>query len=333
MRAELRRYRWFVEQLCSQMSAELGLLEEQEGDRLRDRCAQMRSSLKTIVDAEQLRSGTVELAREVFDLHTVARSAVAQHAFAADGHSVRLRCFVHRDAPRRVVGDAARLRHLLGDLVANMLPYCSGGQLFVFVAREPADLSGSTVRITICDREEGPPEMMRTPASSVTAGAPALTPWYGCARELANRLGGDLGLQASGDGGAIWLTALLGTTMPRPVRSELATKAPVLMVTKDERRATVVRNALQRHGLVVHVEPLEQLVPVRLEQQSYSLVLNDSQAHGDVATFASRSADRDDVRTVPMIGVPLRNDAKRSIDEAALVQAVLSRIGRVPNGR
>ena len=327
LRAELRQHRLFVERMCSQMRSELESLKRASGQHLLDTCELLQSNLTTIAAAARPGLASKD-AHEVFDLHLVAKTAVARHAFAADDYGVRLRCLVHRGAPRRVVGDRSCLGQLLGDIVATALPGSSGNGLYVFVAEEPTDAEGTTVRLTICDSESGPPAVVRAPMPDRSGASLWVSPWYASMRELVRRMGGgDIGFQASEEGIAIWLTVSLGTTEPRPMRSALETKAPVLLVTKDANRASAVGNALSRCGVVVHVEPHEQLLPIRMQESSYGLVLMDNGRGAEVATFAARVPGSTEVRMVPMVGLPRRNDRDGTIDEVALLDVVQKRLG------
>lgn len=327
LRAELRRHRLFVERLCAQMRAELESLKCANGEQLLDTCDLLQSNLSTIAAAASPGTASKEV-HEVFDLHMVAKTAVARHAFTADNYGVRLRCLVHREAPRRVVGDRFRLAQLLGDIVATVLPSSSAKGLYVFVAQEPSDTEGATVRFTICDSESGPPAVVRSALPDRSGGSLWVAPWYASMRELVRRMGGsDIGFQATEEGVAIWLTVSLGTTAPRPKRSQLETKAPVLLVTKDASCASAVGNALRRCGLVVDFEPHEQLLPIRMQESNYGLVLMDNGRGAEVATFAARIPGSTEMRMVPMVGLPRRDDRDGTIDEVALLDVVQKRLG------
>ena len=208
------------------------------------------------------------------------------------------------------------------------MPSSRGQGLFVFVGNEPTDAEGTTIRITICDSESGPPDAVRAPMPNRSAGSLWVTPWYASMRELVRRMGGgDIGFQATEQGVAIWLTVSLGTTVPRPKRSQLQTKAPVLLVTKDASRASAVGNALRRCGLIVDFEPHEQLVPIRMQECNYGLVLMDNGRGAEVATLATRVPGSTEMRMVPMIGLPRRDDRDGTIDEVALLDVVQRRLG------
>ncbi|MFK7739386.1 MAG: sensor histidine kinase [Planctomycetota bacterium] len=327
LRANLRRHRRFVERLCRQMRAELEAVKAEKGERLVDVCSALQANLDAVVDIEHLQSGECELDRDVFDLHTAARTAVARHAFAADEHQVRLRCFVHRESPRRVVGDQARLRRLLSDLVANAILCSARGQVFVFVAPEPSADGDASVRFTVCDQEEGPPPVERLPGTPHVGDPGWVTPWYSMVRELVRRMGGDVGFTASDDGVALWFTVSLSTTLPQPKRSELASHAPVLLVTQSSERAAAIANALHRCGLDVETEALQQLLPVRLQEKNYSLALLDVAGAPEQTTYAAKPPGATDVRSIPILGVPRRRDKREAIDEAALLQMVQKRVG------
>lgn len=322
LRAEVKRQRSFVESLCLQVFVDLEAVREAEPARADQLIERLQADLRMLVDTERLRAGDVQLKREVFDLHPVARIAVARQAFTAHELGVGLRCFVHKDAPRRVVGDRDRLAALLGELVANAVPLADGGGVYVFVAPETSASDETMVRFTICDRKEGPPASLR-PAGVVPARSQVTTaPWYGAARDLVRRMGGDIGCHASAEGVALWFTIALDTKMPRPERNDLSAQAPVLLVTSHPQRAAAVTSALQNVGILVEVETNEQKVPIRLEEANYSVVLMDGENGVPATSLAVRVPETQEIRTTPVAGVPRCWGQRELVDESALLRVV-----------
>ena len=321
LRADLASQQRFLERLCRQVASELDEVVHADGDRRTDLCQRLKNRLTSVADLARLSRGQTQIAREVFDLHTASRAAVANHAFGAAERAVRLRCYVHRDAPRKVVGDPGRLRRVLGDLVAEMLAASEGGDLSVFVGPEPNDEGATAVRFTICDRTDNP-TAIHGGRGAEQAGE-AVTPWYESLRALLGRMGGRAAAWASElDGTVVSFTVAFGTRLPRRKRAELAAQAPVMLVSKNPKRIEVVTAVLQRSGLMVEIESDQRQVAARLNQARYSLVLMDRGGDTPAATFAARPPGTTQVRMVPILGVPREQGKPEAIDEAALVRAI-----------
>ena len=328
--AELRQQHTFLERLCEQVRNELGEIEQStrtnDGEQARDHCVSLRANLALVADLARIDAGTDELAHEPFELHTIARSAVASQTFVADRRGVRLRCYLQRDTPTRVVGDRLRVRRILGYLVAKVVAGCDGGDLSVYVAPDCLRAKDAVVRFTICDRAAGPPanadgDMVFTGGFEAPSQLPWITPWFAVVGDLVQRMGGQLAVNGSEDDGiALWFTVRLDTEETAPKRAALAPHLPVLLVSNQPEHVPQVMVALQRCGFSVELEEDYRRVPLRLQQTAYCVVLMDREDGAHVATFASRAAG--DVRMVPLMGVPrLANDPGR-VDQEALVRMV-----------
>ena len=82
-----------------------------------------------VLDFSKLEAGRMETERVAFDLHELIQDAVELFAAQADTKGVALSAHVRRDVPVQVIGDPARLRQILHNLVANAVKFTASGEV------------------------------------------------------------------------------------------------------------------------------------------------------------------------------------------------------------
>ncbi|MEN5114124.1 ATP-binding protein [Brevundimonas diminuta] len=103
--------------------------------------------LSDILDVARIESGKVTIEPAPFDLEEASRDVSALWAPLAMGKGVELRLEYDPALPRRVLGDAVRLRQVLTNLVSNALKFTQEGSVTLKVAR----IEGGRVRFTVLD--------------------------------------------------------------------------------------------------------------------------------------------------------------------------------------
>jgi two-component system, sensor histidine kinase len=127
----------------------------------RDRLAIVRQSgdvllevLNDILDVAKIEAGRLTLDRMRFSPETVVRHAVAAFSPMAEARGLTLSLIIEGDASRLRMGDTARIRQILNNLISNGLKFTITGGVEVTVAVERDDL-----RLTVADTGVGiPPE-------------------------------------------------------------------------------------------------------------------------------------------------------------------------------
>lgn len=294
-----------------------------------DRCQRQLADLTNIADFSRIEAGSSELECRPFDLHAALRGPVARNAFAADERGVRLRCYVHRDVPRHVIGDDPRLRQVLASLLENVVEQSPGGDIAVYAALE-AELEHSyRIRVTISDAELGPPEpadeglfeFLGRAADAEVVDAPHTGFGFSIINDLLNLMGGRLGVHGENEQGcAVWFTVELQIPDKNAIDDGLPVPHhPILLVSSDPDRIPKVLIALQRRQYAVELEDDGARLTERIQASPYSLVLLDEQRGNHVATFAAQLASGD-VCMLPIVGVP--HIGQDDIDETRLLQLV-----------
>ncbi|MEN5146111.1 hybrid sensor histidine kinase/response regulator [Brevundimonas diminuta] len=103
--------------------------------------------LSDILDVSRIESGQVAIDPAPFDLEAAVRDVSGLWAPLVMDKGLELRLELDPDLPRRVVGDAVRLRQVLTNLVSNALKFTQEGAVTLSVVRHEAD----QVRFAVAD--------------------------------------------------------------------------------------------------------------------------------------------------------------------------------------
>jgi signal transduction histidine kinase/DNA-binding response OmpR family regulator len=87
--------------------------------------------LNDILDFSKIEAGRMRIERHSFDLAQVIEETVLLFAKPAQAHGVELLCYVDRALPRRIEGDALRIRQVLSNLVSNAVKFTQEGEIVV----------------------------------------------------------------------------------------------------------------------------------------------------------------------------------------------------------
>jgi PAS domain S-box-containing protein len=98
-----------------------------------------------ILGYSRLEAGMVELAAEPFDLAAVVSDVLGPHRSAAQERGLGLHCDLDPGLPRCLVGDAARLSHVLDNLLANAVKFTERGTVTLSVSHRA--IEGSTIEV------------------------------------------------------------------------------------------------------------------------------------------------------------------------------------------
>ncbi len=115
------------------------------------------SLVEDILDFSRIEAGQLELAAAPFDLHTVIEGAVAVVVPHASAKQLDLICRVRPDVPQRVIGDAARLRQVLINLLANAVKFTDAGEVGLDVQINEQQESHATLTFSVLDTGIGIP--------------------------------------------------------------------------------------------------------------------------------------------------------------------------------
>jgi ligand-binding sensor domain-containing protein/signal transduction histidine kinase/DNA-binding response OmpR family regulator len=183
------------------------------------------SVLNDILDFSKIEAGKLELESVEFDLRTTMENTIRALALRAHEKGLELICRIPQGVPEQVVGDPARLRQVLINLVGNAIKFTHKGEVVVEVsslARTPGvqgHRSQVTLQFAVRDTGIGiPQEKLLSIFEAFRQGDGSTTRTYGgtglgltISSELAAMMGGSIRVESeAGFGSIFYFTACFG---------------------------------------------------------------------------------------------------------------------------
>ena len=124
-------------------------------DSMREAANTMMQIINDILDDSKIEAGKMELVCEPFEVRDLVEQAAQLYAGRAETKKIELSCQVEPGVPATVIGDALRLRQVLGNLLSNAVKYTEHGEIQVRVGID--DLAhGSQCRLHFRVSDTGP---------------------------------------------------------------------------------------------------------------------------------------------------------------------------------
>jgi signal transduction histidine kinase/ActR/RegA family two-component response regulator len=166
--------------------------------------------LSDILDISRIESGTIELEHQPFDLRQCVRDCVALVAPAAEAKRLRLNMDVQDGVPERVVGDGARVRQVILNLLNNAVKFTPSGHVSLTVSAEPQSDGTRRLWFAVRDTGIGIAEAQRSSIFDVfNQGDASMTRRFGgsglglaISRSLVRMMGGEISLESCLDNGS-----------------------------------------------------------------------------------------------------------------------------------
>jgi signal transduction histidine kinase/DNA-binding response OmpR family regulator len=198
------------------------------------------SLIETILDFSKIEAGKFELTHAPFDLVSLVEGVVELLAPHAQNAGLELACAIAPELPTRVLGDAARLRQVLINLVGNAVKYTLKGGVGLRVTA-----AGDMLQFAIIDTGPGIPAAHRAAIfEEFTVGAGDAPPAAGStglglsiARRLADQMGGSLQLAETSARGSSFILTLplpaIRDAQPLPIPSALKGKQALIVAASQ----------------------------------------------------------------------------------------------------
>src|SRR6202030_3965091 len=107
--------------------------------------------LSDVLDLARVEAGRLEISPVPFDMADAALAAAELFRAKADEKGLELTVQVAREARGRFVGDAVRLKQILGNLLSNAVKFTERGRVRIVVSAEPQGDDRRLVRIAVSD--------------------------------------------------------------------------------------------------------------------------------------------------------------------------------------
>jgi PAS domain S-box-containing protein len=286
--------------------------------------------LDEILDFSRLEAGRAELVLEPFDLSETAFEALNTVSVTAARKGLELVADVHPGVPAFLVGDAARLRQILTNLLANAVKFTTTGEVVLSVEPLSSNSTAPGIRCTVRDTGIG---LAANKADSIfdafTQGDQAVNREYGgtglglaITHRHVTLMGGEISV-ASEPGRGSTFTVCLPLAPPGDVDAAAEPRIAVLHPTRilvmddheSSRRVAVA--ALAREGATVVDAPTAATGLARLEATAPvdAVVIDTSLPGGDALEVARLVRSRPGQGTTPIVFlVPLEAHAQAPPD-------------------
>ena len=281
-------------------------------------CADSLSELlNSSLEYAALEAGQISLEESEFSVKEMLEAALAQQRPKSELKQLRLKLTLDPTLPETLVGDAARLRELLGHLVNNAIKFTHTGSVDVRVSmRTTATLPKPEVLVAeVRDTGIGiPTERLNTIFESFQPGESGLArayPGLGLGLALAQKLSKVMGgriLVESQPGVGSTFTLEVPLRRPTPNENQQARPADlgpaVLAVEDDPIGITVLRHVLQRRLKNVDCVASGREALDAVARRHYDLILMDLQMPDiNGLEAAARIRQMDGYRDVPILAL------------------------------
>jgi len=215
------------------------------------------SVINDILDFSNMEAGPLELDTTVFELRGAVEDTCRALGERAGAKGFAISHWVDPDVPFTVVGDQGRLRQILLNLLSNAVKFTLAGEVAVCVFDDGEDVVRFEVSDTGVGIQEGQVAQL---FDSFVQGDQSTTRRYGgtglglaIARELAHRMGGEIGAEPGEECGSVfWFTAKLPAIAPsaEPVKARPELRGlRALIVGDDATDRATFENYLGSWGL------------------------------------------------------------------------------------
>ncbi len=257
------------------------------------------SLIDEILDFSKIEAGKLDIAAEPFDVMHLVEGVAELLAPRAQGKGLEIAATLSADVPRRVVGDAVRLRQILLNLAGNAVKFTEQGGVGIIVALA----QDSLLRFDVIDTGPGVPLARRTAVfedfeqadGSTTRRHEGTGLGLAISKRLAERMGGSLALaDGPGDRGSRFTVTLPFESVGLPAAS--VARAPVataMLVADSPFEASFLKARLAEAGVSLTLVGDADAARARLEAgATFDLVMVDC-ALGEAATQMLATATRE----------------------------------------
>ena len=266
--------------------------------------------INDILDYSKMRSGALLFEHDSFPLRKSVRDTVRGLAPQAHLSGLELAFWVEPDVPEDLVGDPSRLSQVLTNLLVNAIKYTHKGEVALAVSLESLDNDAALVRFRVSDTGVGVPEGQRgsifdafaqgsqTRSSAIGEGGAGLG--LAIAKDLVERMGGEIGLEASASGGStFYFTARFELPAGGAIGDDTAPTDPlpgfaVLIIDDSPAQRTALEKQMKAWGFLVTTAYDEASSLEAMERDGpFSFLLVDSHIPGvDVWAMAAELQKR-----------------------------------------
>jgi CheY-like chemotaxis protein/anti-sigma regulatory factor (Ser/Thr protein kinase) len=269
--------------------------------------------LNTALEFSSLEAGHSVLDESEFNLRETLNAALLQHNMKADSKGLRLSSTMDAALPETMLGDAPRLRQLLGHLIGNAVKFTHAGavELRAFLDPRPganwlvAEVRDTGIGIP-ADRLDAIFDSFRQVESGLSRSYPGLGLGLALVRKLTSLMKGEISVvSVAGSGSTFTVRVPLRQAVSDIAALASRDQAPTILAVDDNPIGlTVLRHTLERRNIRVDCAPSGAAALEAAAKHRYNLVLMDLQMpemDGLEATAAIRKIPG--YETVPILAL------------------------------
>jgi len=243
--------------------------------------------LNDVLDISKIEAGRMDLEVAAFDLKELADQVIELWAEGAVAKRLGLTCVADRDLPPAVLGDETRVRQIVMNLVSNALKFTEAGSIKLELRAAPGADGDGGVEVCVVDTGIGMtaeqvavlfrPFVQAEASTSRKFGGTGLG--LAICRELATRMGGEIGVESEPGRGStfrVWLP--LPAAEPAEAEEGAPASLPtlrVLVADDNPINLAVARAVLEAAGVSIETASDGAEALERLRVEPFDLVLMD----------------------------------------------------------
>src|SRR5437867_632880 len=323
---------------------------------VKDSAESLLGLINDVLDFSKIEAGKLALDRMEFDLRDALADTVRALSLRARQKGLELVCRVRPEVPQLLVGDPARLRQVIYNLVGNGIKFTSSGEVLVLVDQEADEGGDVRLRFAVSDTGIGiPPEKQHVIFEAFEQADSSTTRLYGgtglgltISAQLVEMMQGGFWVESEpGRGSTFYFTARFGKAgagIPARRRRHAGLRGlPILVVAASTTHRDALVEMLAGWGLRPTAAESPSAALECLARRAYPLILVDADLpRTDGYSFRDRvRKDRKNARTGIIVlshsmgeSGGRRNDDKRGatitkpVKPSELLDALMTILGR-----
>ncbi len=219
------------------------------------------SLVNDVLDISKIEDGKVALHHEDMDLHAFVKTISSIMARQVKEKGLSFRVVVSPSVPFLLIGDTARIRQVVTNLLSNASKFTEKGGVCFRVLKEAEDGNTVTVRFEVTDTGIGMTDEARVRIfDRFTQADDSITRKYGgtglgttIAKELVELMGGEIGVDSEpGKGSTFWFTIPLAKQPEQGAEEALAapvSRTRVILISGENTIAETINGFLISRGI------------------------------------------------------------------------------------
>lgn len=246
------------------LSTDLDPIQRQYLDILKTSAESLRGVVNDVLDFSRIKAGQMHIEALPFELSKTLCQVAKSMAPAAREKGLEICCEIAPEVPSVVIGDSARLRQILWNLLGNALKFTASGGVFIQVSADSQGAGGNGLALHFSVRDTGigiPAERHERIFEKYMQAEAHTTREYGgtglglaICRHLVSMMDGDLWLEsAQGQGSTFHFTARFGSCpeLQPPDYQHVFEGRMIVVVDGQANHRRILTDLLRRKGAVL----------------------------------------------------------------------------------